>query len=132
MQDDDYIRTPITLDTLEDPDEPGIHPLEAASRRITGDLVKSGIPVTKVEFENDAEPTRYQVTFVPKRSNRQSSIRPFRRSASRCPSCGTQLNDKGQCRACWADVFGICDTCNAILDDDHTSSSCLAAQQTFA
>ena len=132
MQDDDYIRTPITLDTLEDPDEPGIHPLEAASRRITADLVKSGVPVTKVEFENDAEPTRYQVTFVPKRSNRQSSIRPFRRSASTCPSCGTQLNDKGRCRACCADVLGICDTCNAILDDDHTSSSCLAVQQTFA
>ena len=132
MQDDDYIRTPITPDTLEDPDEPGIHPLEAASRRITADLVKSGVPVTKVEFENDAAPTWYQVTFVPKRSNRQSSISPFQRSASRCPGCGTQLNDKGQCRACCADVFGICDTCNAILDDDHSSSSCLAAQQTFA
>ena len=129
MQGDDYIRTPITLDTLEDPNEPGIHPLEAASRRINADLVKSGIPVTKVEFENDAEPTRYQVTFVPQRSGRQSCIRPFRRSALRCPSCGTQLNVKGQCRACCADVFGICDMCNATLDDDHTSSSCLAAQQ---
>lgn len=131
MQDDDYILSPITLDTLEDPDEPGIHPLEAASRSITADLVENGIPVTKVELRNDAEPTRYQVTFVPRRSDRQSSLHSPQRSAPRCPSCGTQLNNRGQCRACLADVFGICDSCNAILDDDHTSSLCLSAQQTF-
>ena len=130
MQDDDYIRTPITLDTLEDPDEPGIHPLEAASRSITFNLVKSGIPVTKVEFRNDAGPTRYQVTFAPRRAGKQSSLHSPQGSASRCPSCGTRLNNRGQCRACLADVFGICDSCNAILDDDHTCSSCLAAQQT--
>ena len=51
MQDDDYIRTPKILDTLEDLNQPGIRPLEAALRSITADLVESGPPSPKLNSE---------------------------------------------------------------------------------
>jgi len=132
MSDDDYIYTPVTLETLEDPDELGIHSLEAMSRRITADFVKSGTLVTKAELKSDEEPTGYKVTFIPKRKGNHSSPVTPQLAGSICPSCGTQLNNKGQCRACWGDVFGLCDSCNTILDENHTRSSCLAAQKSVS
>ena len=64
--DDDYISTLVTLDMLEDPDEPGLYPLEAMSRRLEAYFVKSGLPTYRRELRPGVEPT-YEVTFVPSR-----------------------------------------------------------------
>ncbi len=37
----------------------------------------------------------------------------------RCPSCDLLLDEKGRCRACYGDVFGICSECDEILNSDH-------------
>jgi hypothetical protein len=58
MKDDDrYIYTLITEEILEDPDEPGIPPLEAMARRIDADLFKTGKPLYRSELRPGVEPT---------------------------------------------------------------------------
>ena len=62
-----YIDTLVREEMLEDPKEPGIHPLERASRIIEANSFWSGTPCYRRELRPGLEP-RYQVNFVPKRS----------------------------------------------------------------
>ncbi len=66
MNDDDYTSIPVTADMLKDPDEPGINPLEAMSRRLEADMLKTGLPIFRSELRPGSKPT-YKVSFVPRR-----------------------------------------------------------------
>jgi hypothetical protein len=47
----------------------------------------------------------------------------------KCAACGTELDEKSRCPACWGDVFGICQFCGAILDsDDGECPECVGAE----
>jgi hypothetical protein len=68
MAEDDYISTLVTPDMLEDPDEPGIHPMEAMSRRLDASLMEGGTPLYRQELRPGVKPT-YRVTFIPKKGS---------------------------------------------------------------
>jgi hypothetical protein len=116
MSDDDYIRTLVTPDMLEDPDEPDIHPLEAMSRRLEADFVGSGLPTYRSEPRPGVEP-KFTVNFIPKPGAPRISFELRQVQATLCPACGTFLDADSRCRACWGDVMGLCDECGSILND---------------
>ena len=58
----------VTEEMLEDPEEPGIHPLERAARIIEANCFWSGTPCYRSELRPGVEP-RYQVNFVPNRGH---------------------------------------------------------------
>jgi predicted RNA-binding Zn-ribbon protein involved in translation (DUF1610 family) len=116
LSDNDYISIPVTRETPKDPDEPGIHPLEAMSRRLDADFIKQGIPVSRMELRPEADPG-YIVNFIPKRGSAVKTDIELRKvKLEDCPACGAILERDGRCRACWGDVMGLCDVCDSILE----------------
>jgi hypothetical protein len=115
MKDDDrYIYTLITEEMLEDPDVPGIPPLEAMGRRMERDFFNSGLPGYRSELRPGVEPI-YKVNFIPRRGEMPIMQQVPEKN---CEACGTPLDARGRCRGCWADVMGICENCGALFEEE--------------
>ena len=69
MSDGEYIRTRVTEDMLQDPNEPGINPLDKAARQLEAKFFWSGKPVYRSRRRPGAQPT-LQVNFIPRRKQR--------------------------------------------------------------
>ena len=90
-------------------------PLEISANRLTESLRASGHTVVN---KGASIMTGSQVHFVP--SARQSAPK------KECPRClwTSTLDHLGRCRACWGDIFGLCDECENILEEDGGCSIC--------
>ncbi len=90
-------------------------PLEIGMDRLTESLRASGHTVV------DKGPSRMsgsQVHFVP--GARQAA------PTKECPRClwTSTLDHLGRCRARWGDIFGLCDECENILEENGSCSMC--------
>ena len=63
---DGKIKVRLTKDMLKDPDEPGLHPLEKASRELNAEFLESGLPVYSIIGYSGTQP-RYQASFMPRK-----------------------------------------------------------------
>jgi hypothetical protein len=77
--------------------------------------------LTEVVGEQATDTTQLKATFVPRRGEKPILQRV---PEELCEACGTPLDAKGRCRACWADVMGICEICDEILEPDHSCKAC--------
>ncbi len=62
----------VTEEMLKDPDEPGIHPLEAAMRRLDAKFFEEGMPLYRSVGYTKDKP-EYQATFVPRKKSKQEA-----------------------------------------------------------
>ena len=115
MSDDDYMSIPVTRETLEDPDEPGIHPLEAMSRRLDAYFIMEGLTVSRMELRLGADPG-YTVNFIPRKGAPRLLEAMQEIKEEECPACCLPLENDGRCRGCCGGVMGLCDVCDSILD----------------
>ena len=118
-------RLRITLESNGDPDEPGLHPWESGARRLTADLIKSGMRCYEMEPEPEGE-TRYTVNFI---SGKKSSVSVISKPVELCPACKIELDHRGRCRACFGDVFGLCEVCGSILEGEGGPCSTCQVQK---
>ena len=119
------------------------HPLAVMQRELNKELIASGLTVGDLEQRTDT--TKSVVTFIPRgmtgRRHRASEMEPdimtgfqatFIPGASQsepkveCPNClGTSTIDHlGRCHACWGDIFGLCEECGSILEENRSCSIC--------
>ena len=56
----------VTKEMLKDPDEPGIHPLEAAMRRLDAKFFEEGMPLYRSVGYTKDKP-EYHASFVPRK-----------------------------------------------------------------
>ena len=104
----------ITIDMIGDPNEPGLYPLEAASRRLMISLMESGLECYEWDAASENRDT-YTVTFL-------QSTRPSadfrRRSPNRCPCGSDEFDSKGNCLGCSGGVLGVCWHCRECFPAD--------------
>jgi hypothetical protein len=89
--------------------------LEIMSRDLTTALRVTGLPVREnVSFGSG----RLQATFIPRA--RQTNPK------KECPACKwtSRIDHLGRCVACWGDVFGLCEKCKGILEEDGSCPVC--------
>jgi len=90
-------RKQITLEMIDDPNEPGIHPLEASARRIAISLIESGLEYYEWETPSDAKDT-YTVTFIPStRSKTRPNASVQHAALKTCPCGSIEFDRHGNC-----------------------------------
>ena len=93
MKDDDrYIYTRVAEEMLEDPNEPGIHPLEAMARRMERDMFDSGVPCYRSDLRPGVVPF-FKANFIPRRGAKPLLLQVPQKI---CEACGTPLDAKGR------------------------------------
>ena len=92
-----------------------LNAMEAMMQQLRKELRAQGITVTEL---GPSKTGRLQANFIPR--PRQS--KPKRE----CPRClwTSTLDHLGRCRACWGDVFGLCEECGSILEENRSCSIC--------
>ena len=111
-------RKQITLEMIDDPNEPGIHPLEASARRIAISLIASGLEYYEWETPSDAKDT-YTVTFIPStRSKTRPNASVQHAALKTCPCGSIEFDRHGNCLGCSGDVLGVCWDCRECFPAD--------------
>ena len=104
-------RKQITLEMNDDPNEPGIHPLEASARRIAISLIERGLEYYECETPSDAEDT-YKVNCSPSTRSKTRPNASVQRTALKTSPCGSiEFVRHGNCLRCSGDVLGVCWHC---------------------